>query len=295
MALITADQLRRAAPAGSAKTIAAIVSNADAVFTEYGLTTLNRVLGFLSVAVEETGGFVTLFEYMNYTAEQANKVFPNKFPTVQSAIPFAHNPEAFANKVYDGWMGNAANSDDGWRYRGQGLIQITGHDNFDMLANLTKLPLLDHPELVTDDDHLLECAVVLFVRYPSILQYCDAANWPYVWALVGSGSRTGRIINLPAHETALASVKQAITALGRPDQPATVVAPPVAAVAVKPPVAPVLAAVAATPPAAPVLAAVAATPPAAPAGSEPLAATLNEILARLVRVESAIAQLQRPA
>jgi hypothetical protein len=65
----------------------------------------------------------------------------------------------------------------------------------------------------------------------------------------------------------------------------------VAAVAVKPPVAPVLAAVAATPPAAPVLAAVAA----APAGDAPVAATLNEILARLVRVESAIAQLQRPA
>lgn len=211
--ILNARQLRLAAPYAAAPTIDAIVSRADSVFQKHGLTSLPRVWGFLSVVLEETGGLHTLFELMNYTAERAHEVFPSIFPTVESAVPYAHSPEAFANKVYGGRMGNAAVGD-GWRYRGQGLIQITGHDNFAVLERLTGLPLLRHPELVTSPEHMLECAVALFVRYPGILEYCDASHWHAVWALVGTGRANGRIINLPAHEAALDRVKGAITSLG---------------------------------------------------------------------------------
>jgi putative chitinase len=106
-------------------------------------------------------------------------------------------------------MGNI-NSGDGWLYRGQGLIQITGYDNFAMLQHITGLPLLTDPELVTSPDHMLECSLALFTRYPNILHYADIGNYHAVWALVGSGRATGQIINLPNHEEALRKIRSII-------------------------------------------------------------------------------------
>lgn len=213
MSLITSAQLLRMAPLAQPHIVSAIVGKADEVFAKYGLATLRRVQGFLSVCDEESGGFTVLSENLNYSAQRAHEVWPGIFPTVQAALPYAHNPEALANKAYGGRMGNTSQGD-GWRYRGQGLPQITGRDNFTLLQRLTGLPLVDQPELVASDEHMLDCAVALFVRYSGILAYCDAGNFHAVWALVGSGSATGRIINLANHEAALAKVQAAVTALG---------------------------------------------------------------------------------
>src|SRR5580658_456612 len=131
---ITAAEILAAAPHAVPHVVTAIVSQAPVVFPKYGITTRNRALGFLSTAYEESGGFTVLVENLSYSAARAHEVFPSIFPTVESAVPYAYKPEQFANKVYDGRMGNRPNSDDGWLYRGQGLPQITGHDNFAWLA-----------------------------------------------------------------------------------------------------------------------------------------------------------------
>ena len=211
---ITAAQILAAAPRAHPEIVAGIVDHADAVFTKYGLITSNRVLGFLSTALEESGGFTALTECLCYSAERAHEVFPRKFPTAESAAPYALQPEKFANFVYGGRMGNVG-PDDGWRFRGQGLIQITGHDNFASLAKKTGLPLLDTPAMVTSSDNMLECSVALFVEYPDILSYCDDGDWHAVWALVGSGRANGPIINLANHDAALAALLRAgIGAIG---------------------------------------------------------------------------------
>jgi putative chitinase len=228
MSLITADHLRQAAPSADPKIVDAIASHADDVFPKYSLITLARVWGFLSVALEETGSLRVLSEGLTYSAVRANQIFPRIFPTVESAAPYADNPEAFANKVYGGRMGNV-NPGDGWRYRGQGLIQITGHDNFALLESLTKLPLLANPEMVTSPDHMLECAVALYSRYNGIHDYADRGDWRAVWALVGSGRATGEVINLSNHEAALARVQAAIPSLGKAGQPDPAPAPDAAA------------------------------------------------------------------
>ena len=213
MPLLTREHLRRAAPDGHPDILDAIAAHADAVFTKAQLTTPLRLCGFLGVALEETGGLRSLVESLKYSAERAHEVFPSIFPTAAAAAPFVVNEPTFAEKIYGHRMGNAQPGD-GWRFRGQGLIQITGRDNFALLQQLTGLPLLAHPELVVQPEHMLECAVALFVRYPNILSYCDEGHYHAVWALVGSGRATGRIINLPAHEAALAAVMAAIPALG---------------------------------------------------------------------------------
>lgn len=213
MPILTLDQLRKIAYSPNAPAVNAIADTADAVLPKYKLTTLGRVQGFFSVVVEETGELYALVESLNYSAERAQAVFPSYFPTVQAALPYAHDEVAMANRVYGGRMGNV-NPGDGYKYRGRGLIQITGHDNYALLQKLTGLPVLDNPDLVTSNAHLLECAAALFSRYSGIYDYCDNGDWNAVWALVGSGSATGKIINLQAHQSALAKVQASILTLG---------------------------------------------------------------------------------
>lgn len=72
--------------------------------------------------------------------------------------------EYFWSRVYGGRMGNAPPpSDDGWNFRGRGLSQVTGREGYSKLAKATGLDLLDHPELLSDPDHALECGVADFI------------------------------------------------------------------------------------------------------------------------------------
>lgn len=231
MLTVTVAQLTAAAPGGNPLIIDAIASQAGRVFAEYALNSRNRILGFLSTALEETGGFNAVAENLNYSAERAHEVWPSRFASAANAEPFAHNPEALANIVYGGRLGNTLPGS-GWKYRGRGLIQITGYDNYARLQKITGLPLVSQPDLLTNSQELLECSVALFCEYPSILTYCDKADWHAVWALVGSGRANGSVINLVAHEDALARLQKAIPALvdappvPAPRPPAPIPAPP---------------------------------------------------------------------
>ena len=79
MSLITADQLRKAAPSANPKIVDAIASHADDVFTKYKLTTLARVWGFMSVTLEETGGLKVLTEGLNTRRRARIRFFPSCF------------------------------------------------------------------------------------------------------------------------------------------------------------------------------------------------------------------------
>lgn len=92
-------------------------------------TPIQHLAYILASAHHETGGrFQPIEEYMFYSAKRLTQVWPKRFPTIASAQPYANNPKGLANKVYGGRMGNALN--EGWTYRGRGLIQITGKDNY---------------------------------------------------------------------------------------------------------------------------------------------------------------------
>jgi putative chitinase len=95
----------------------------DAACTQYAINTARQLTHFLGHVYHESGGFVRLHENLDYRAERLMEVWPKRFPTLQSAAPYAHNPPALANSVYAGRLGNTA-PDDGWRYCGRGFIQI---------------------------------------------------------------------------------------------------------------------------------------------------------------------------
>ena len=100
------------------------------VLPKFGITSVQRVAAFLAQAAHESAGFTALQENLNYRPETLSKVWPSKFPE-DVAQQYGHNPEAIANRAYGGRMGNGPEeSGDGFRFRGRGLFQLTGHDNY---------------------------------------------------------------------------------------------------------------------------------------------------------------------
>jgi putative chitinase len=85
----------------------------------------------LATAFHETGRSMTAVEEnLRYSAKRLIEVWPSRFDA-KSARALAGQPQWIANRVYGGRMGNGGEaSGDGWRFRGRGLVQITGRDNY---------------------------------------------------------------------------------------------------------------------------------------------------------------------
>lgn len=105
---------------------------------------------FLAQIVHESGGLERLEEGLYYkTTGKLIATWPTRFKTLEDELPYLRNPEALANKVYGGRMGNV-NKGDGWRNRGSGLIQVTGADNLRALQEATGIPVFDNPQLLRE-------------------------------------------------------------------------------------------------------------------------------------------------
>jgi putative chitinase len=140
-----------------------IANSAQAVFTKYEIDSPLLVAHVMAQISHECGAGHDVVENLNYTAARMMQVWPSRFPTMASAAPYAGNPRALANKVYNGRMGNAAGSDDGWTFRGRGAAQTTGREGYARLAKATGLDLVHFPDLVNDPLRFLECGVADFV------------------------------------------------------------------------------------------------------------------------------------
>jgi len=114
---------------------------------------LYRQAAFLAQTAHESASFTAVKENLNYSAIGLRKIFPKYFPTDELAAQYARQPWKIANRVYANRMGNGDEaSGDGWKYRGRGLIQLTGKNNYvscgtDIGKDLTADPLwLESPE-----------------------------------------------------------------------------------------------------------------------------------------------------
>lgn len=116
-----------------------------------------RAEHFLAQVLHETGGLRLLVENLNYSARRITEVWPNRFPSEALAAPYAHNSRALANRTYGGRIGNVE-PNDGWRYIGRGLLQITGRANYSRVGAALHLDLLGYPTLVLDPEYGLRVA-----------------------------------------------------------------------------------------------------------------------------------------
>lgn len=98
------------------------------------IDTLERAACFIAQTGHESGGFKIFVENLNYSEEGLLKVF-KKYFNADTVKPYVRNPQLIANRVYANRMGNGSEeSGDGWKYRGRGLIQLTGKDNYTKFA-----------------------------------------------------------------------------------------------------------------------------------------------------------------
>ena len=133
---------------------------------EFGINTPQRIAGFLSQCAHESAGFTMLEENLNYRAATMATVWPRRFAELgpdgkpkkdaqgknipnKFALAIERKPEAIANAVYSNRMGNGPlESGEGWRYRGRGLKQLTGKDNYTRCGKALNLDLVETPDLL---------------------------------------------------------------------------------------------------------------------------------------------------
>ncbi len=163
--MITAEILRQLAPRARADYITAFVNGGD-VLEKYGINSPMRLAQFLANCGHESGGFTIIRENMNYTAARIKQVWPTR----PEAVKFAGKPRELANAVYGGRMGNRPGTDDGWLFRGCGLIQTTGRESFEKIGRELNLPLGERPELLEDASISLQAAAIEFSKF---VHLCD--------------------------------------------------------------------------------------------------------------------------
>lgn len=134
---------------------------------EFDINTPQRVAGFLAQTSHESGGYTMLSENLNYRAATLAACWPNRFAVmgpdkkpkkengklVPTAVAnsIAGKPELIANLVYSSRMGNGpAESGEGWKFRGRGLKQLTGKDNYTRCGAALGVDLVSNPDMLLE-------------------------------------------------------------------------------------------------------------------------------------------------
>ena len=138
--------------------LARIMPNADAglwlaplnaAMAERAIASPQRAAAFLAQIAHESGQLRRIEEKLSYSAKRLREVWPHRFPTDAVANEYAGNPQKLANRVYAGRLGNGnETSGDGWRFRGRGLIQLTGRSNYASCKAAIGLDLTATPDLL---------------------------------------------------------------------------------------------------------------------------------------------------
>jgi len=183
--MISKDIIRTLSPKANEDYVSALVNGKDD-FDKYGISTSLRLAAFLATICHESGGLTIVRENMNYSAPRIRAVWPTR----PEATRFARNPKALANSVYGGRMGNERNGiqdDDGYRYRGGGLIQLTGRDSYEQAGKAIGVDLGNKPELIEDAEISLKAACWEFSQH---LKYCDMGErgWKSVCNAINRGN-----------------------------------------------------------------------------------------------------------
>lgn len=133
----------------STKVPADVLPSLTEAMKRFGIDSPLRVSHFVSQCMHESANFKIVSENLNYSATGLRGTFPKYFPDDATAKAYERQPEKIANKVYASRMGNGDfASGDGWKYRGKGYIQLTGHDNYVAFGKAIAEDLTKNPDLL---------------------------------------------------------------------------------------------------------------------------------------------------
>lgn len=169
--MITVDQIKHIAPLNKNPTQWCDTFNNH--IEKYDINTPLRVAALLAQCAYESGDFINLYEDLNYRPETLMHLWPSQFPTLMVADEYKMQPQKIANYVYANRMGNGnESSGDGWKYRGRGLIQLTGKSVYTNFANYLKVSVEDCLNYIMYPDGAVESAC-WFWKTKSINTFAD--------------------------------------------------------------------------------------------------------------------------
>lgn len=181
----------------------------NSAMAEHSITSGVRVAFFLATCLFESSALMKLSENLNYTAEGLLRVWPNRFDAAKAA-EYAHKPIAIANYVYANRGGNGDEaSGDGWRYRGQGPIQITFRNGYAAAEAGCHFDLLARPELLQQP-----IAGSMVSAWFWDVNHCndaaDLGDFAGTQGIVNRGSKTKQAENMEGRLLWLKRVNQAL-------------------------------------------------------------------------------------
>lgn len=167
-----------------------VIDTSDDVFAKCQLNSRARILHFMATISAESNGGTIMHESLYYTtAARLRQVWPSRFRAKSDAelAPLLHDPQALANAVYEGRMGNVQEGD-GARFAGAGFDQLTGRAMFAKIKELTKLDIIAHPELIAAPDTALFVAAADWVAVCGCIPYADDNDFRAVSGCVNVGN-----------------------------------------------------------------------------------------------------------
>jgi putative chitinase len=130
------------------------IHHLEEALPKYGIADSRlRLAHFFAQVLHESGCMRFDTENLNYSSEALMKLFGKYFKTKKEADAYARQPEKIANRVYANRMGNRGEtSGDGWKYRGRGLIQLTGRTNYKAFAEwIGDEAVMNQPDRVSSE------------------------------------------------------------------------------------------------------------------------------------------------
>ena len=206
---ITQQQLLKILP--NAGPVAGVfVSALNTAMGKYQIITPLRMAAFLAQVGHESGQLLQLVENLNYGAPGLVATWPSRF-TPALAVQVARKPEQIANIVYASRMGNGpASTGDGWKFKGRGLIQVTGWTNYQACGSALALDLINHPELLEQPIYAALSAA-WYWSTKGFNTLADAGNIDDIGSIINTGRR-GKVPNGAAERVALYNTAMGVLA-----------------------------------------------------------------------------------
>ena len=152
---LSAEQLGQILGSGSDERVDTYLGALNDCCAKYEINTSLRMANFLAQVCHESNSFRAVSENLNYSAKALRGVFGKYFKDDEIAEEYARQPEKIANRVYANRMGNGdEDSGDGWAYRGRGLMQLTGKNNYQSFSDAYGADAVGEPVRVAEDPEL---------------------------------------------------------------------------------------------------------------------------------------------